>query len=94
MFVQKVIKTALGFCVFLSFWFGMGNLAVDTSYAASGNEYYVAVTGSDQNSGSADAPWRTLQKAVNSLDPGDTLYVRGGVYSEFVNVNVSGTETA
>lgn len=94
MFVQKVIKTALGLCVFLSFWFGMGNLAVDTSYAASGNEYYVAVTGSDQNSGSADAPWRTLQKAVNSLDPGDTLYVRGGVYSEFVNVNVSGTETA
>ena len=44
---------------------------------------YVAPDGSNSNSGSADAPWQTLQKAANSVDPGDTVIVRPGEYAGF-----------
>lgn len=52
--------------------------------------YYVATTGSDSAPGTESQPWRTVQKAANTLAPGDTALVRGGVYSEAVTVNVSG----
>ena len=32
--------------------------------------YYVAPNGSDSNNGSAAAPWLTLQKAANLVNPG------------------------
>lgn len=47
---------------------------------------YVATTGDDAASGTSGTPWRTLQHAFESLRPGDTLYVRGGVYVEDVNI--------
>ena len=53
--------------------------------------YYVATNGNDGATGALDQPWRTIQKAANTLAPGDTALVRGGVYSEAVNVNVSGS---
>ena len=37
--------------------------------------YYVASTGSDTAAGSAAAPWKTLQKAANTLAAGDTVHV-------------------
>ena len=53
--------------------------------------FYVATTGNDTNSGTTtNLAWRTVQKAANTLAPGDTALVRGGVYSEAVRVNVSG----
>jgi hypothetical protein len=53
--------------------------------------FYVATTGNDTNSGTAtNLAWRTIQKAANTLAPGDTALVRGGIYSEAVTVNVSG----
>ncbi|MFM2081660.1 MAG: hypothetical protein RL380_351 [Verrucomicrobiota bacterium] len=57
----------------------------------SATTFYVATTGSDTNSGTAtNLAWRTIQKAANTLAPGDTALVRGGIYSEAVRVNVSG----
>ncbi|MBM7567709.1 hypothetical protein JOC55_004682 [Paenibacillus sacheonensis] len=53
----------------------------------------MATTGNDSNPGTLDAPWRTIQKAANSVLPGDTVFVRGGVYTELVSVNVSGNST-
>ena len=47
--------------------------------------------GSDDNDGSEQHPWRTIQHAVNQLTPGDTLYARGGVYHEHVEVSLQGT---
>jgi hypothetical protein len=55
---------------------------------------YVATTGNDTNAGTLGAPWRTVQKAANTLAPGDTVLVRGGVYSERVTVNISGSAGA
>jgi hypothetical protein len=51
---------------------------------AEGRIFCVSTTGSDGNSGSCSAPWRTIQKAVETLLPGQTALVRGGVYRENV----------
>ncbi len=48
--------------------------------------YYVATTGADTNDGSIGHPFRTVQRGVNALGSGDTLYLRGGVYSEYVKI--------
>jgi hypothetical protein len=59
--------------------------------AAAHAAFYVATTGNDANPGTATAPWRTIQKAANSVTPGSTVYVRSGIYRERVTVRVSGT---
>ncbi len=45
-----------------------------------GGDYYIAVYGDDNNPGTYEAPWATLQKAFDVALPGDTVYIRGGVY--------------
>src|SRR4051812_29354846 len=44
--------------------------------------HYVATTGSDNNSGSQAAPWRTIGKALRSLRAGDVGCVASGTYVE------------
>lgn len=56
-----------------------------------GQPYYVDQNGNDNNPGSLAEPWQTIQKAANTLAPGDIAYVRGGVYNENVTINVSGS---
>ncbi len=58
---------------------------------ARAGEFYVSTQGNDGNPGSVDRPWRSMQKAANTLAPGDTVFVRAGVYHESVQVNVSGS---
>ena len=55
-------------------------------------EYYVSVLGSDSNPGTQALPWRTIQKAASILGPGDTLFIRQGIYHETVTPANSGTE--
>jgi hypothetical protein len=63
------------------------------SLTVSGATYYVATNGADSNPGTLAAPWLTIQNAANTLAPGDTVLVRGGVYNERVTMNVSGSST-
>lgn len=56
--------------------------------------YYVATNGSDNAAGTYEKPWRSINIAASRLKPGETLYIRGGIYSEAVNIRVSGTQTA
>ncbi len=58
---------------------------------AAGTVYYVDVTGNDASPGTAVQPWRTIQKAANSVNPGDTVIVRSGTYSERVRITRSGS---
>ncbi|WP_425615671.1 right-handed parallel beta-helix repeat-containing protein [Anatilimnocola sp. NA78] len=51
-----------------------------------------AAKGKDTAAGTEAAPWKTIQHAVNQLQPGDTLYLRGGIYYEHVTLTRSGTE--
>src|SRR5207302_8472330 len=56
--------------------------------------FYVSTTGNDTNPGTILFPWRTIQHAANSVQAGDTVYVRGGVYNESVNISASGSAIA
>lgn len=47
--------------------------------------YYVATDGNDQDNGTLEEPFKTITKALSMVNPGDTIFIRGGVY------NLSGT---
>jgi len=51
--------------------------------SASAAVYYVSPAGSDTNPGTIEAPWRTLQRAANSVAAGDMVIVRAGQYTGF-----------
>lgn len=53
--------------------------------------FYVSTSGDDNNAGSEAAPWRHIQLAVDRAVPGDTIYVKNGVYNEVVIINKSGS---
>ena len=55
-------------------------------------EYYVAVDGNDEYSGSMDQPFRTIQKAADVMVAGDTCVVREGTYRETVRPKNTGSE--
>jgi hypothetical protein len=65
-------------------------LPARTQEAVASLKFYVATNGHDANPGTLDRPWRTIQKAANTVGAGSTVYVRGGVYNEQVTINVSG----
>jgi Right handed beta helix region len=52
--------------------------------------YYVAPTGSDANPGTLLEPFGTLNHAAAALQPGDTLYIRGGTYPEALRDAIPG----
>ncbi len=55
--------------------------------------YYVAKTqtdANDLNKGTASNPWLTIQKAADTLKPGDTVIVKEGIYYETVAIKTSG----
>ena len=55
--------------------------------------FYVSLTGNDSNPGTFTQPFRTIQKGVNKLTAGNTLYIRGGTYAEKIDVRVSGSSS-
>ncbi|MBN1121273.1 MAG: right-handed parallel beta-helix repeat-containing protein, partial [Anaerolineae bacterium] len=57
-----------------------------------GMVYYVAPSGSDGGSGDSGHPWRTLQKAANTANPGDVVIVHGGTYNSTTRFTRSGTQ--
>ena len=72
--------------------------AVSLPPAANAATYYVATTGNDANSGTAEQPFGTVGAGVSALYPGDTLYIRQGTYGEHINLGTmivrSGTASA
>ncbi|MBN2134712.1 MAG: right-handed parallel beta-helix repeat-containing protein [Acidobacteria bacterium] len=56
-----------------------------------GNVYYVATTGNDSNSGSAQSPWKTLQHAADSITAGDTVMIKAGTYNGGIYIDKVGT---
>jgi hypothetical protein len=53
--------------------------------------FYVAKNGDDTNPGSLDQPWRTIQHAAETMVSGDTVFIRDGVYKEFVSTVCDGS---
>jgi len=54
---------------------------------ANATEYYVGTTGNDANPGGPSQPFQTIQKGMSVLQPGDTLYLRQGTYTEKIDPN-------
>jgi hypothetical protein len=88
--LSSVIALALGIalCVVLTM-----SLNVPLTHAQ-GAVYYVDrnnPAASDGNPGTEALPWLTIQKAANTVSPGDTVYVKTGVYDERVLISRDGT---
>jgi hypothetical protein len=58
---------------------------------AAGGEYFVATDGNDNNPGTFSQPWRTIDKANRTLQAGDTVYIRQGIYEEIIEPFNTGT---
>lgn len=58
--------------------------------------YYVSTTGSDSDAGTKEQPFASLQYAHDQAQPGDTIYLRGGVYylTEGIQLTSDGTSEA
>jgi hypothetical protein len=73
--------------------FGIGFLM---SLAVSGCDegYFVSPNGSDENSGTINRPFKTVQKCADLVQPGETCWLRKGIYREEVRPKISGTAEA
>jgi hypothetical protein len=73
-----------------------GSEKQDPASSMLGTEYYVdGNNGSDSNPGtSRDFAWQTIQKAADSLAPGDRVTVLSGTYNQRVQITHSGAAGA
>src|SRR5262245_8104973 len=46
--------------------------------------------GDDAGDGTKGKPWKTIRHAAAKLKPGETLYLRGGVYHEALTLTLQG----
>lgn len=69
-------------------WASAGCLAI------AAKTYHVAPHGSDDALGTRDFPWRTIQKAFDDLEAGDTAIIHPGIYNEQLFVEVEGNAEA
>jgi hypothetical protein len=52
-----------------------------------GPAFHVATSGSDSNPGTAAAPWRTVQKALDTLRPSQRAVVHAGTYDQALDLD-------
>ena len=57
-------------------------LCIPVLYA---KEYHVSINGNDDNTGSVNAPFKTIGKAAQVAYPGDVITVHAGTYREWIN---------
>jgi len=71
------------------------SLLILTSFSLSifaQSNYYVSVSGNNDDEGSLEQPWLTVQFGLDQLEPGDILSILAGTYNEKVILDVSGSE--
>jgi len=73
----------------------LANSSADNPRSTAGkNTYFVSPEGSESNPGTKDQPFERIETATDAVDPGDTVFLRGGNYDLDQTVelrNVSGT---
>ncbi len=74
----------------LFLWLSISLIHIPRSEATT---YYVSVNGDDTQAGTVSQPWKSIQKAANTLIAGDTVYIRAGNYmlTERIEPAASGT---
>ncbi len=70
----------------LTFW------CLSAASPANGLDFFVAPDGNDINDGSIENPFRTTGRAIEEVEAGDTIFLRGGVhdYSQTIEIDKSG----
>lgn len=57
--------------------------------------YFVdPLRGDDGQDGSLEQPWKTIGRATRSLEAGDTVFLRAGIYYEHIRLSAAGTADA
>ena len=69
------------------YWFGWTPACRAATYYVDANN----PSASDTNPGTEARPWKTIGKATSLVKPGDTVFVKAGVYREIVILSRSGT---
>ncbi|KAL4901130.1 hypothetical protein BDW74DRAFT_170310 [Aspergillus multicolor] len=57
-------------------------------------DIYVSPDGSDDAAGTIDAPFQSIQLAVDEATAGSTIYLRGGTYTPTTNIQITKSGTA
>jgi len=65
-----------------------------SAQAHAAGSLYVAANGLDTNAGTATAPLKTVQAAVNKATPGTTILIGPGTYTGPIRIKTSGTAAA
>ena len=74
---------------------GSNNGSDTDSDKGGANTYYVSLNGSDDNPGTKEKPWKTVDYAVSkesAVSAGDTVLVQPGVYTELITLEKSGNK--
>ena len=66
-------------------------VTLSLAMAAHATTFYVATTGNDADRGTVSSPLRTIQRAADQAQPGDTIIVHQGLYRERVSPPRGGT---
>ncbi|MDH5533053.1 MAG: right-handed parallel beta-helix repeat-containing protein [Candidatus Pacebacteria bacterium] len=61
-----------------------------SSGQAAASTYFVSPSGNDNNNGSQSSPFKTFEKSISVLNPGDELKLNPGIYNEQLRLNKSG----
>src|SRR4029079_19091318 len=77
-FVRRPVVRSLAATLAMGLSWGGARLA----HAA---DYYVWLLGSDGAPGTLAEPFRTIRKGISVAQPGDTLWVRAGIYRGYEN---------
>jgi parallel beta-helix repeat protein len=70
------------------------DLLTDGSPLTTAKSYYVATDGDDLSPGTEKAPFRTIQRAADQAEAGDTVLIKGGTYAGFSVFKKEGAEGA
>src|SRR5262245_5535564 len=85
--IKNDVKTELAHLLFLM------TLTLGASKIAFAGTYYVSPGGNDNAAGTEAQPWASIQKAANTMKPGDTVLVKNGTYKA-LKISLSGTASS
>ena len=90
---QGIYKLIVLFVILGNLIIYFPNFTPNWGILAADNIYYVAKDGSDDNPGTEASPWLTIQHAADTIVAGDTVYVKNGIYNEWIYIGTSGAHT-
>jgi len=92
--MASITKSFLLGCLFLALAFNIpagSHLTASVALAAGMNYFVDNAIGTDLNPGTQALPWKTIQKAADTMVAGDSVTVMAGVYDERIKITKSGS---